>query len=441
MKARYTVLLIILALIEIWMFTHGVHNLSALEGPFFVVAVALSVAFAYRKVKSLPDVPGISVSRSRRYLFVCLSVLIFLGFSYSSMNDLSRIFASHPVSGTVVVTSDVIPTIIQIATKLADGEWPYSAVVFQGYAYPKPTYLPAFWAPFAIGVLMHFDVRYVSATAYVLVSLLLLIWSLRTRAQHHPMFLLIAATLPLLLYNSAIQAAELEFAYTVEAIIAAYYLLFGLALSFGNPILIGLAVSLCLLSRFSLLLWLPLPVIAFLLAGERKKLMEIVTTSALSIALAYVIPFLSKDPGMLNSALNSYNMATIGEWDNAKQGNMWHLGNGLGFTGWFLELFPTMSAEKSVEAYKPIHFIASILTTAILTVFYIFRRRTIGDVKAYLLFSLKIYLAVFYVFIQIPYHYLMIVPAVFTCCLVFDACKSTGVANSLDPSQQGLPVA
>jgi hypothetical protein len=81
---------------------------------------------------------------------------------------------------------------------------------------------------------------------------------------------------------------------------------------------------------------------------------------------------------------------------------------GLGFGVYFYEWFNLDIAGK-LRMYKLAHLILSIGTVIGLGIYYLKCKANI-NYKLFLLGSLKIYLVVFYNFIQIPFHYLYLVP-------------------------------
>lgn len=129
----------------------------------------------------------------------------------------------------------------------------------------------------------------------------------------------------------------------------------------------------------------------------------------LIILVTYVLPFLSHDAQIFIKGYNYYTDAAIGEWKNGDQNKFWHLGNGLGFTKWMFALGNSLPLEKKLFLYQKIHIAACILSVLVLMMIYLSKKH---PAKSFLLFSLKVYLAVFYAFIQVPYKYLFIVPVV-----------------------------
>lgn len=104
--------------------------------------------------------------------------------------------------------------------------------------------------------------------------------------------------------------------------------------------------------------------------------------------------------------------AAIEEW----KGQSWQLPGekpfqlfwGIGFAGIFYDYYSGSAAQK-LKAFQLVHLSTSLLRVLALAVFFRIKRKLLSD-KIFSLASLKIYLAVFYHFAQIPYDYLFTTP-------------------------------
>jgi len=114
--------------------------------------------------------------------------------------------------------------------------------------------------------------------------------------------------------------------------------------------------------------------------------------------------------------LNGYryhSLAALAEWTpRIADAQPWHLYRGYGLALFFYEYVPGSLVHK-LHLLQRIHLLMSLLAV-VLPAFLFFRQRKHYDLRLFLIGSLKIYLAVFYAFIQIPYHYLYLVPAILT---------------------------
>ena len=208
-----------------------------------------------------------------------------------------------------------------------------------------------------------------------------------------------------------------SFVFTVEGLIAAYY--FFAAESTGKKSIwpLAMGMSLCLFSRYSIIFWVPLCIAILAMAGQKKNAMIVAGTAAAFFIFVYWLPFLRVDPEIFIKGYRYHTQAAFGEWErdvvvNGKN----YLNNGLGFSSYAIAWFPGALHNK-LAIYKNLLFGVCLLTVAVLgLVFY--RSRGRYDANAYLLFSFKICIAVFYAFIQIPYRYLFFTPLIITAALL-----------------------
>ena len=158
------------------------------------------------------------------------------------------------------------------------------------------------------------------------------------------------------------------------------------------------------------------------MAGKKKHLSCF--QLAVSVLLFYWFPFLREDPDAFLRGYNYYTYATLWEWKKYEPDVFWHLGNGLGFTQLWYKLTPRMDVATRLSLYKLIHLGACAIALAG-CLFFALRNKNKISRSAALLFSLKVYLSVFYAFIQIPYKYLFIVPVMISATLLMDAHRSS----------------
>lgn len=316
----------------------------------------------------------------------------------------------HPVN---VQESDIIPQIETLVKRHQHGSFPYSIITEWGYDF-FPTYLPLTWGPFHLTEFMMIDYRYLVFAGWML---LLLVFSQKLLQQfaddvvHLYLFVLMQ-----FIFWGYLLYADLSLMRTVELLIGAYYAFFLLSVEKGKWWTMGLALILCLLSRYSLVLWLPF---FFLLLWKEKGISDVLKCVAViagGILLLYVIPFLSNDIDIFFRGINTYTIAGLGEW----KGQSWQAAGEKPFqlfrgTGLAALFYDNSSApvEQKLEQFKQIHLWASLLTVMLLAAWYWLKLRPQKmPLQLIAAASLKIYLAVFYGFVLIPYVYLYIVPLI-----------------------------
>lgn len=316
----------------------------------------------------------------------------------------------HPVR---IQDSDVIPQIEMLVKRHQQGSFPYSIITEWGYDF-FPTYPPLTWAPFHVTEFMMVDYRYLVFAGWML---LLLAFSQRLLQQfadnlvHLYLFVLLQ-----LIFWGYLLYADLSLMRTVELLIGAYYAFFLFSIEKGKWWVMGLALLICLLSRYSLVLWLPF---FFLLLWKEKGfavVLKSVAVIAAGVLLLYVIPFLSNDIDIFFRGVKTYTIAGLGEW----KGQSWQapgekpfqLFRGTGLAALFYE-GSSAPVEQKLEQFKQIHLWVSLATVLLLSAGYWLKlRKQKMPLQLIAAASLKIYLAVFYGFVLIPYVYLYIVPLI-----------------------------
>ena len=211
----------------------------------------------------------------------------------------------------------------------------------------------------------------------------------------------------------------MEFAFTAESLVAAYYLLTAIALTSGNYIFKAVAIGLCLLSRYSIVLWVPLYFLVIYFS-ETKKQTAISACILIGLFIIfYWFPFLRQNDNIFIKGYQYHTAAAIDGWTTNAGGNTQRiLTNGLGFGAIAYNLLPGSPAAR-LHTYQIIHFTLSAISILIPAFVFLKKRKMIRQ-KPFLLATLKIYLTVFYCFIQIPFDYLFIVPLMITPVMVED---------------------
>ncbi|HET8964405.1 MAG TPA: hypothetical protein VFM99_10920, partial [Chitinophagales bacterium] len=303
--------------------------------------------------------------------------------------------------------SDVIPQLHTLNERLLAGEFPYQEIDFYGYAL-YPTYLPLQWLPYSIAELFNFDYRLISFFALMIALSVFAFQLIKSQTPNAFKYIWIlipfAAYLVLMLYN------EYDFQYSVESLIAAYYILLVLALMKKNIVFISAAIILCLLSRYSLVLWLPLLTLVFYFEN-RKQLGKGLIIVFGGVLLFYVIPFLLQDISVFSNGFAYHTKAAFAVWestDNAPGLKPEKLFSGYGFAGYFYDTLPG-SVESKFNTLRLTHFLFSMGSVIFMAIYYFRKKATLQSV-GFLIGSLQVYLVIFYTFIQIPYSYLFIVP-------------------------------
>ena len=127
------------------------------------------------------------------------------------------------------------------------------------------------------------------------------------------------------------------------------------------------------------------------------------------VVALYVIPFWSKDWGILMRGFKYYDQGTYAEWVHLNRfGQPLHLFRGTGFAYYFYTRFANLDIMARIKLLQRTQLISSLLITTFMGVWFWYKKEKI-DHKIFMLSSFKIYLALFLFLIQVPYGYLMCV--------------------------------
>ncbi len=364
----------------------------------------MGVMVAFKKKEDVL-VSGKTFKPSRSLVILLISTLGI----YVTSGQLCPFFSQYPLNVNDVSQSDVIPQVMTMVQNFLSGEFAYEPITKWGYKL-SPNYMPLTWLPFTVAEVFHFDYRWV-AYGMLALSFVLLSFFFSKRTKNDLLFFLFVI-IPWIILYYFIKDDPIIYTRTIENINAAYYILFGMALLSGRPVWVGLGLAACLLSRYSLVLWVPLLGFVYLIS-DKKALIKIVWVAAVPIILLYVIPFFLKDPAIVSRSMEEW----APRWQPEGE-KPFHLFKGIGMASYFYEKLDGTLEEK-LRLLKHWHLWSSIGITLIMMGFYFVVRNRLNK-PIFLLASLKIYMVFFYYFIQIPYAYLYNIPTFLTLILVVE---------------------
>lgn len=303
--------------------------------------------------------------------------------------------------------SDIIPQIQTMSGRFLNGDFPYAPIDF-GWVM-NPTYMPMQWLPYTIADIFSFDPRWIS---FALLCLGTLATGYQLSKKLSPTALGIVSLLPYLALTYYLTQDAWMLGLTVEIGIAGYYMLLIAAVLSGKWYWKALMIGICLLSRYSLVFWVPLFLLVEYLQYGWKTVAKEAGLMAGMFLLLYV-PFLIKDPTIFQKGYAYHSSAALGEWTrwtDHPTGKPQHFINGMGLATYFIEVYPD-DRKASLQLLQKAHAFSSLAITLILCLVYWFRRRRISHVESFQVGGLLVYFVFFYGLIQIPYGYLFVVPA------------------------------
>jgi hypothetical protein len=164
-----------------------------------------------------------------------------------------------------------------------------------------PIYLPAMWLPYVPALALGIDMRWI-AIAGLLFAFGTFVFlfrpsgdplqpglsAVRSSQTRRPFFLGVLAFL-LFWWIVADNTAGIV-SVSEEGVVIGYYVLLVLALLSGKPWLTGVAISLCMLSRYALVGWIPAYLLYLVLERRWRYLSIITLTGVLCFTLLFLVP-------------------------------------------------------------------------------------------------------------------------------------------------------
>jgi hypothetical protein len=396
-------LIYILLLAEELLFTHARNKFGLYGSPVVLLTCSVTVcvlAYNYLRHRTWPTLLPVG---PQRYHYRAIALAGVLGLALT-VPKWYKVIRETPIA---IKTSDIIPSVAIYVQRLLAGKTIYTPFDAE-LGYPLfPTYLPATWGPYLVPQLLGFDYRWMTALLLLAGIAMYAVVLARLRFSRLRTFAL--ALLPFLLVRAVLRTDSGIVSNTIEMMIVGYYfvLVGGILLPGRTWRIIGLL--LCLLSRFSLVLWVPLYL--GLLWFRHSKREALLTTGwvALGVLALYVVPFLSHDWLLLAKAQQTYTTAALGEWQHFNdEGLPYHLYNGIGLTNFFYRFAPGDLLAR-LTLVKQVQAVLLVVLTGALALVYWRQRAPRLDYRLFAVISLKLYFAVFCAFVQVPYAYLALV--------------------------------
>jgi hypothetical protein len=420
--------IVFFAIIELLLLTWSRNFFGIFVSPVIILLNGLSMGILSiwyaKKANPLPKL----VEKPAKWQWITLIATSIVG-GISILNLAKAVFRIVPVS---LKYSDVIPLLQKMVSNFLAGKEVYKN--FNDFGYDLfPTYLPAQWMPFLLAEKWKTDYR-MTATIILLGALAYFFYKIIQSnlifTQKLAIILLSRAFINTFLLNDGFTIAV-----SVEQMIMGYYIFLCTVLATStNPFLRGAAISLCLLSRFSFLFWLPMYLFCVFLSEGRKPTLKIIATISIAVLILYV-PHLLKDPYLFLKAQTAYLGAAVGEWN--KEDASSHLANGLGLATHF-NYGLSGTTETKIKTLQRTNVLLSIGVSSLLAMFFA-KNRTQLSIPIFNIASLKILMTIFYALVQVPYNYLFYVPMGITLLLIFAVFNSSNCSFELGMKEfQGI---
>jgi hypothetical protein len=255
----------------------------------------------------------------------------------------------------------------------------------------QPIYLPAMWLPYTPAIALGIDIRWVTM-AGLLFSFAVFLFLYRPEIHRYLSFL--TGVLAFLLFwwiladntPGIISVSE-------EGVVIAWYVLLVLSLISGNPWWIGITASLCMLSRYSLVGWIPAYTLYLVLEKRWKHIFIFALTGILCFVLLFLLPVGWQTFSRLAHLPGNYVPFAARVWHDSPE--VFSTSPGL---AWFF------GPARITLLHNLLITLSFVIPAGFVLYCYIKgKKRPISNTP---LATLKLSLVIFYCFIDVPYLYL-----------------------------------
>ena len=255
----------------------------------------------------------------------------------------------------------------------------------------QPIYLPAMWLPYVPAIAIGLDIRWITM-AGLLFSFSVFLFLYKPEIHRYLSFL--TGVLAFLLFwwiladntPGIISVSE-------EGVVIAYYVLLVLSLISGNPWWIGITASLCMLSRYSLVGWIPAYTLYLLLDKKWKDIGVFALTGALCFILLFLLPVGWQTVNRLSHLPGNYVPFAARVWKDSP--DVFSSAPGLAYF---------FGPGRIAILHRLLVSLSFIVPSGF--VLYCYRRNKRTPAANVSLAALKLSLVIFYCFIDVPYLYL-----------------------------------
>ncbi len=325
-------------------------------------------------------------ARNKRWFWMFLALFVIAAVYY-----VANIHPHLLVSKISIKYADMLPVIDVLSTRFINDQ-PIYAPIPEVWNNFQPKYLPMMWLAFVPGQTLGTDLRWTT----IVFTLIGLFATLKLyRSNKITPASLFTGGLIFLLFAYIIHVDIHFFLLTQEGVILTYYLFLGLSLLTRNYYLQGIAIAVCLLSRYSFSFWIPMYGLFVLLVFGIKPFIKLVGSSILTVGFIMFISDAYKEIDVFLSLQGNY-LRKIN--DPANKSKMYPMiVNSLGIAKFF----------GFSDLYK-LHY--SMLVMSIATPFTIgfltWIKKNKWNLQFFGICSLKLSLVVFFNTLPLPFLYL-----------------------------------
>ncbi|MFI5124052.1 MAG: hypothetical protein ACHQDF_01930 [Chitinophagales bacterium] len=288
--------------------------------------------------------------------------------------------------------ADMLPVIKVMNERFLSGHWKQVYDPIQDiWSGMMPGYLPAMWLPYSGALWLNLDMRWMTVLT-ILLSFGGFLFILRIKKKAFSTYLLTGIAGMLFWWIFSKDDIHGVISLSEEGPVILYYVLLCFAIVSGNIYFISLAVSLCLLSRYSMIGWV-IPFLMFLASRKAFRQMLVFTLTGLFIFLMFfLIPFGTKPVWQLFHLPASYVPFASRVWTATPEVFWLNLG-----------LAKFFGPQRTVILHQVLILGSFGVPVLFMLICLLQKKRKLNNV---LLATLKLSLVLFYQFIDVPYGYL-----------------------------------
>lgn len=396
----FVILLILLAL-NTSITEFSVEKFGILWAPVALFLISLTIPIwllvLSKKSNDVLSIPKpIKSSIPVEYIFGGLGMVLMLVL----IPDLKDAFQSNPLP---TKNSDVLQQMNHLYDRFVAGEQPYTNVTSILWK-PFPVYMPMHWLPLGIGKLLNIDIRWGGFIVFVLIY----IYSFFKISKYQTigieeviLFLLV----PFVYFKYTLLYCVDNIHTVFEIIICAYYLLLALGLYLKKHWIIIVALICIMLSRYTIVFFIPLLMFVIYHRFGLKKFYSYVIYGGIGFLCLYVIPFLLREPSILQDGLAYHNKFAVSEYRRLIEGKLPAiLNDGSSFMLIAKKWWQIEDPQEGIKMIRIFQVIMSFGLTVLLFLFYWMNRKTI-HIFDFLLASVGLYLIFFYCTAPFAYGY------------------------------------
>lgn len=365
-----------------------------------IAIVACALYFAYYA-------KPVNISEDKVWLLpqalLSVGMLVFLTVLYYNFGV--QAYANGPVSH---VDADMLPLIKKAGERFISGHDVYANPINEPGLWPGSyiPYLPAMWLPFVPATLLGIDIRWTLLAASLLGYIVMLPAIVRLPLKRATLAIPVLFTLFFILTKFYTwEDKQHFFTLTQEAVPGLIYLLLFVALMSRRVWFIAIMLALCTLSRYSVVLFIPVYVLWLLVDRDYKNLLRFLWVYGAVILCLFILPFFIKRPTYFLNLTAAYQTHAVKFWD-LRINNEIPAGNlGLAyFIGYNVPLLQLLQPAMLT--------LSGLLFAAWLFLYYKFRSSIMQHKEIWVMAGFKLSLVLFYNFITMPFQYLFIVPTI-----------------------------